>query len=150
RILADPSEQIDRFLAPLLAGLQESGDAKTYETEIEHALKRTSRLGPLVRHLRHRKIVEVGLARRALDRALELKDMPAVVECLYMAMEVPNAVPPKHEFFERALRYLNDIKEFRWLRFAWLLPDAKTFLASLSRDEAALFVPALVQIPKIE
>ena len=36
------------------------------------------------------------------------------------------------------------------MRFAWALPDAKAFFASLSRDEAALFVPALIHLPKIE
>jgi len=150
RLLADSSEQIDRFSAALLAGLQESGDAKIYEAEIERALTMPNRLGPLVRHLRNRKIADAGLARRALNRALELKDMPAVAECLYMAMEASDAVPPKPEFFEPALRYLNDIKEFRWVRFAWALPDAKIFFASLSKDEAGLFVPALTHPPKIE
>jgi len=67
-----------------------------------------------------------------------------------MAIEAPSAVPPKSEFFEPALKYLNDIKEFRWVYFAWALPDAKTFFASLSKDEAVLFVPALTNLSKIE
>lgn len=150
RLLADPSKKISRFAAALLAGLEESGDAKTYEAEIERGLELPSRLGSVVRHLRYRKIVDLGLVQRALNRALASNDMPAVVECLYMAMEAPNAVPPKREFFEHALKYLNDIQEFRWVRFAWALPDAKAFFASLSEKEAALFVPALTHIPKID
>jgi hypothetical protein len=150
RLLADPSERIEQFSAALLAGLQESGDGRIYEAEIERALAAPSRLASLVRHLRYRKIVDASLARRALDRALELRDVLAVVECLYMAMEAPNAVPPKRDFFELALKYLNDVKEFRWVRFAWALPDATAFFGSLSKDEAGLFVPTLTHLPRID
>ena len=150
RLLADTSGQIDRFSGALLAGLQESGDAKAYEAEIERGLKVPDRLASLVRHLRNRRIADPSLARRALDRALELDDIPALVECLNMAMEAPDTVPPKREFFEPTLKHLNTIGEFRWVRFAWALPDAKVFFSSLSKDEAALFVPALTRLPKIE
>lgn len=150
QVLADPSGQIDRFSTAVLAGLQESSDAKTYEAEIERALMMPNRLAPLVFHLRHRKLIDASLARRTLGRALELKNTPAVVECLYMAMEAPNAVPSKSEFFEPALKYLNGIKEFRWLYFAWALPGGKAFFESLSKEEAALFIPALIHIPRIE
>jgi hypothetical protein len=149
-LLADSLEELERFSAALLAGLQQSGDDKTYSAEIERALAIPSRLGPLVRHLRFRKVVDTHLAQRALDRALELKDASAVVECLYMAMEAPSAVPPKPDFFEPALKYLNEVKQFGWVRFAWALPDAKTFFASLSLAEASLFIPALMHVPKIE
>jgi hypothetical protein len=150
QLLADPSEKLGQFSAALLAGLQDSGDVKLYEAEIEQVLRMPSRLGPLVRHLRNRKIVDASLAQRALNQSLESKNTFAVIECLYMAMEIPSAVPPKNEFFELALNYLNEIKEFRWLRFAWGLPDAKAFFASLTMDEAALFIPALTHAPKIE
>ena len=150
RVLADPSEQIGRFSTAILAGLRESGDAKIYEAEIEHALMMPSRLAPLVFYLRRGKAGHTNLARRVLSRALELKDRFAIIECLYMAIETPNAVPPNGEFFEPALRYLNEVHEFRWLNFAWAIPDAKAFFNSLSKEEAALFIPALIDVARIE
>src|SRR5262249_48844469 len=126
-----------------------------YGEQIERVLKNGKYLVALARHMRH--AVRFGtapspdLAKRLLQRAIELQDDIAVMECLILGMEYQiEKSPSKEEFFETAINYLNGKKEFRWVRAVWLANESKSFFATLSRDQASLLMPAMVAVPKID
>jgi hypothetical protein len=151
RLLGQASDRVAGFLPAILAGLQQSGDSETYQDEVERVLRDGKHLVALARHLRFMKSPSVELAKRALERAMEVQHDVAVAECLIMAMEAkPENLPPKDEFFERAIGYLNGKHEYWWVRAAWMASEASSFFASLSKDQASLLMPAMVHAPKVE
>jgi hypothetical protein len=151
RLLSQASERVAGFLPAILAGLHESGDDKTYLDEVERVLLHGKYLAALARHLRFIKLPNLELAKRTLQRAMEVQHDVAVAECLIMAMEAePENVPPKEEFFEPAIGYLNRKHEYWWVRAAWMASEASSFFASLSKDQAGLLMPAMVHASKVE
>ena len=151
RLLGRASDKVFGFLPAILAGLQESGDGKTYQDEIERVLLAGKHLAALARHFRYMESPNVELAKRTLQRAMEVRHDVAVAECLIMAMEVRSEnLPPKEEFFEPAIGYLNRKHEYWWVRAAWMAREASSFFGSLSMDQASLLMPAMVHASKVE
>ncbi len=151
RLMLKASEKLGRFSAAIFAGLRESGNSKIYEEQIEHVVSKGATLGALARHFRILKVKNDAMAVRILYRAIELKQVATVVECLVWTMESrPEEVPAKQLFFEPAIRYLNDTKEFWWVHAPWIASDASPFFESLSREQSGLLAPALVHARKLD
>ncbi len=151
RLMSKASERLSRFSVGIFAGLKESGNTKIYEDQIERVITDGKALGALTRHLRILKAKNDALAECILQRAIELKQFGTIVECLIWAMEAkPEDVPTSERFFEPAIRYLNDYKEFWWVLAPWLASDASPFFAALSEDQSRLLVPALVSAHKVD
>jgi hypothetical protein len=149
QLLEVGSERVRGFLPAILGGLSESDNFQVYQAQVDHLLRQGKNLAALARHLRITKAQNPGLAGRTLARAIEANDVFAVMECLIIALEGGTHVPGKKDFFEPAIRFLNEKGEFRWLRAAWLL-EAKDFFSALTEYEAKLFLPALMHAPKID
>ncbi|KRR29542.1 hypothetical protein [Bradyrhizobium retamae] len=151
RLLGLASDKVAGFLAAILAGLHESGEDKIYQNEVERVLQRGKYLAALARHLRLSKSPNVELAKRTLQRSMEVQQDVAVAECLITAMEAkPEDVPSKEAFFEPAIEYLNRKHEYWWTRAAWLPDQASSFFASLLERQARLLMPAMIQVPKVD
>ena len=113
RLLGQASEKVAGFLAAILAGLHESGADGIYQSEVERTLQHGKYLVALARHLRFSRSSDIELAKRTLQRAMEVQHDVAVAECLIMAMATnPESLPPKQEFFEPAIEYLNRKHEY--------------------------------------
>ncbi|MBB4424516.1 hypothetical protein GGD66_003062 [Bradyrhizobium sp. CIR48] len=151
RLLQRGSAKVNRFLPAILAGLFESDDQSVYLDLVELILKGGDHLGAIARHLRLTRRARPELAIRTLLRAIETKNDVAVAECLMMAMDShPDGQPEGHRFFRPAIEYLNSREIYWWVQSAWMVGEASKFFASLSKEEIALFIPALVHAPKIE
>lgn len=151
RLMSRASERLGGFSAPIFAGLKESGNAEIYEQQLEHVVAEGTMLAALARHLRILKEKNDTLAERILQRAMELKQVGTVVECLIWAMEAKTEdVPVIEKFFEPAIRYLNDNKQFWWVLNPWLAADTSPLFASLSESQSRLLVPALVSAQRLD
>lgn len=151
RLLDRASDRVRAFFAPILAGLEASGDNEAYQSTIASMLRGGRSLAALARHLRFAKSSDAHLAERLLRRTIEVQDDLAVAECLIMAMDVPpENVPSKAKFFVPAISYLNEKNSFWWVQAAWIVDEASSFFSSLTWDETALFLPAMIHARKIE
>src|SRR5262249_47858427 len=130
--------------------LSESGDNNAYQDEIDRVLVEGKYLAALVRHLRLKNMPDVELAKRSLQRAIQVQQDVAVAECLIMAMEDKSKDLPKSELFEPAIEYLNIRQQYWWVRSAWFVRKASSFFASLSSDQLSLLMPAIVHAAKVD
>jgi hypothetical protein len=151
RLLSRASENLARFLPPILEGMNKSRDVATYNRQIAKILDDRKYLAALARHLRFSETINMDFKVRTLKYAIDSNQDLAVAECLLMSMIAkPELAPPKEEFFVQAIGYLNNKQIFWWVDDAWLVRECSAFFASLSEQQASLFLPALIHAQKIE
>lgn len=150
RLLEQGPEQVAKFLPAILNGLEKSNNQAIYDRQVRRLIASGKHLGAVARQLRLGDLARPAVAASVLKRAMDIGDNVAVMECLILAMEMPDRVSPTRDFYRPAIQYLNAKSEYRWIQFYWLTKEANPFFASLSDDEAQLLQPALVHASQID
>lgn len=152
RFLSRAPEQLFDFLPGLLNGLALSGRKDIYQKNLETQFRSGQNLSALARHVRYSEIESPDLARRILDRAIELSDAMAVTECLLLAMESfgGDKIQNNEAFLRDALVFLNEQKDARWARAAWFLQSATKFFDELTPDLLNLVLQGLGNVDTVD
>jgi ppGpp synthetase/RelA/SpoT-type nucleotidyltranferase len=152
RCFARGDENLSGFLPALLNGLQHASANEIYERNVETILSEGNNLSSLARHLRNGVAPNPTLAGRVLTRAISANDEMAVIESFVLVMERfgTGAIENEDEAFRRALRYLSERNDTRWVRGAWFQPTTGQFFAALSPENAKLLLDHLVLFPTFD
>jgi ppGpp synthetase/RelA/SpoT-type nucleotidyltranferase len=152
RLLIGASVKLRQFLAAFLAGFERSACTDIYNRTLERELQDGRNLAGIARHVRHSQGANAGVASHLLARSIEFADVPAVIECLIIAMERSGtaAITDSDAYLQLALRYLNEQKDVRWIQAAWFLKSTDPFYAGLSQPAIELMFQNLRFIRRID
>jgi hypothetical protein len=142
-LLAKDSDQLLRFLIPILRGLWESEKRNELlslvRKWVEQAQpKETSYLYASAKLFLSTKHVDVALLEQLLDKAIELKDAFVMRQVVSVAIAKSATDEFRDELkalFLRALSRLTDLGDANWVREIWFRTEAKAMVATLSSDE---------------
>jgi len=139
------------FLAAFLGGLFESASPDIYHRVLDREIVSGGHLWALVRHWRNAKPTAPEKIVRILNLAIEQNEPMAVGECLIFALENAGTelVPPVESFYRRALRYLTEIGDTKWINMAWYLPTISAAFRVLSEDDARILLNNMENAPRI-
>ncbi|WP_428382514.1 hypothetical protein [Nevskia ramosa] len=156
-LLIKNSDQLSRFLIPLLRGLWD-GDKReellpVIRERVQHAQPdQTSFLYSCAKLFLSTKHVDVELLCQLLDKAIELKDAFVVRQVASVAI-ARSADDEFHEqlkaLFLKTLRYLTELGDANWVREIWFRKEAKEIVAVLSPEERREILMNLRFLPQI-
>lgn len=152
RFFSRAPDQLLDFLPGLLNGLALSGRKDIYQKNLEKEFQSAKNLSGLARHLRYSVIESPDLARQLLDRAIEVSDAIAVIECFLLAVESygTDKIQNNQAFLRDALAFLNEQKDARWARAAWFLQSATKFFDELTPDLLNLVLQGLGNVDTVD
>lgn len=152
RLLNSAQNPLYQFLPAFLEGLERSSRQDIYERIIAGALDSARDLPGLARHLRSSNNPHPGLASRVLSKSIEAAAVPAVIECLAVAIERfgTSLIDDPDRFIQDALQFLNHRKDARWVQAAWFIKTADPFYDSLSDRATVLLLANLAFLHRIE
>jgi ppGpp synthetase/RelA/SpoT-type nucleotidyltranferase len=152
RLLRSAQDPIYQFLAAFLNGLERSNRHDIYERIISGALNSARDLPGLARHLHSSNVPHPGLASRVLSRSIHAAAVPAVIECLTLAIQRlgTDLIDDPDRYVQDALQFLNDRKDVRWVQAAWFIKTAGPFYDGLTGPATALLLANLTFLRRIE
>jgi hypothetical protein len=142
-LLIKSSDQLSRFLIPILRGLWDGEKRDELLPLIRGWVQqaqpdKTSFLYACAKLFLSTKDVDMELLRQLLDKAIELKD--ALVMRQIAAVAIARSVNDKfwgelEALFLRALSHLTELGDANWVREIWFRKEAKEMVAALSPEE---------------
>jgi ppGpp synthetase/RelA/SpoT-type nucleotidyltranferase len=151
RLIKDKDSPTLKFLAAILAGLNESGDTNKYNKVVKDLIKQKKHLPSLARHC-----IIVGrqakdTIQQVLKAGIEADDVIAVMEAIAFAVRNhdPQTLPLLEEIFVPAIEFLNAKSESRWVHSTWFMPEAKPFFENITASQADLVLKNLKTVSKI-
>ncbi len=152
RLLNAAPDPVHQFLAASLQGFERSNRRDIYERMLERELDDGSNLTGIARHLRYSTTLHPGAASRVLARSIETAAADAVIECLIIAVERfgTDLISNSDCYIQKALRFLNDRKDVRWVQAAWFLKTTDPYYDGLSTEATDLLLESLVSLRRIE
>ena len=157
-LLSKDSDQLSKFLIPILRGLWDSQKRDELLPLVtrwvqEARPEKTVFLYACVKLFLSTKDVDVELLGKLLDKATELKDAFVLrqVASVAIARSATNEVRRDLKtLFLRALSRLSELKDANWVREIWLQKEAKEMIAELMPEERREVLKNLYLLPQID
>jgi ppGpp synthetase/RelA/SpoT-type nucleotidyltranferase len=150
--LARANDDVLRFLAAFLNGLFESEKRDAFWRIVGEYIDEGRQLWAIARQWRISKPDRPGVVVRLLQKAVEVGDDAAVIECVGAAVanHQEEHQPTTETFFAPAIRYLTSKGDTRWVNEVWYQNQATTFFPELSHEHTDLVLANLVEAPRID
>lgn len=157
-LLAKDSEQLLKFLIPILRGVWESENRDELLPVVRQWVQQTrpdetSYLYASAKVFLSTKHVDIDLLEQVLDKAVELRDsfvMRQVASVAIARSADDEARGELKAIFLRALSHLTDFGDANWVREIWFRTEAKEMVAKLSPDEQRAVLKNLRFLPQID
>lgn len=157
-LLVKESEQLSRFLIPILRGLW---DGEKREELIPLMLKwiaearagETSFLYSCAKVFLSTKNVDVGILGKLLDKAIELRDAFVIRQVASVTVGRSAKEEERGELkamFLRALLSLTELGDAGWVREIWFRKEATEMVAEFSPEERGVVLKNLRLLPQID
>lgn len=157
-LLINDSDQLSKFLIPILRGLWDSEKRDELLPLIQRWVQgarqeETAFLYACAKLFLSTKHVDVEILGQLLDKATELKDAFVLrqVVSVAIARSVTDEIRGQLKvLFLRALSGLTELKDANWVRGIWLREEAKEIVAELSPEERREVLKNLRLLPQID
>jgi hypothetical protein len=159
RLLTEDTAEISRFLIPILRGLWDGPRQVAVREVIERWIKEAKadnehHLFASTKLFLSTKELDVGVLGQLLAKAIEIKDVATVRQCIAVAIvRFPTAgketTTLKRLLFQ-ALDVLTQEKDASWIYEAWFRGEARQLFADLDKDGLEHVLANLHVLPKIE
>jgi ppGpp synthetase/RelA/SpoT-type nucleotidyltranferase len=137
------------FLPAVLQGLNESNQATAALKLMERWIEQGQHLAAIARHLRLIKGAPEALMRKTGQKALDAKDVIAVIEVI-AAIVANKAFDLVDPVFMPGLRLLTEQNDTRWVSAIWFMPELSEFLTHLSEPQSETVLENLVLCARID
>jgi ppGpp synthetase/RelA/SpoT-type nucleotidyltranferase len=137
------------FLPAVLQGLNESNQAAAALKRMERWIEQGHHLAAIARQLRLTKGASADLMRRAGQKALDGKDVIAVIEVI-AAIVANKAFDLVDPVVMPGLRLLTEQNDTRWVSAIWFMPELSEFLTHLSESQSEIVLENLVLCARID
>jgi len=151
RFLEKASDDLCNFIVSFLEGLALSARRDIYNRILEGELEAAKNLTGVARHLRYSDVKKPEFATRVLQRAIEMDDSIAVIECFLFALVHygTEKVADANTFIRDALTFLNDRKNSHWVSGAWFQKNERKFYEELTPENTALILQNLGYVSEV-
>lgn len=157
-LLINESEQLSKFLIPILRGLWDGETRDRLVPLLREWVKKASPedtdfLYACAKLFLSTKDVDVDLLGQLLDKATELNDAFVLRQVASVAIARSATSGVRSELkalFLRALSFLTELKDANWIRDIWYRKEAKEIVAELSPDERREVMKNLRLLPQID
>lgn len=145
RLFKNATDDLHRFIPGFLNGLAVSGREDVYERELEAEFLSARNLAGLAKHVRYSPIHKPQFFDRLVTKSIEAEDSASVIECLLFSLEEygTNKFTDHDAVLCRALKYLNTMKDPRWVVDAWFLRNTAKCFEGMSEDSVAQILQSL-------
>ena len=147
------SERLTAFLGVMLSGLAE-GDCcqDQLEAKVSEWISEEKHLPELAHYMQFAKRFDPKLLTTVLDLGLKRKDDDVVIQVTSTLgkryADAPDGLV--ESVLLPAIRYFTEKRDARWVNLLWFLPDDRTPLLHLSREQIDMVLKNLVHLPEIE
>ena len=151
-LLREDSEQIERFMIPLLRGLWNGDYRDRVRTLIESWMSEGKYLYPCVRQFLDNDQFDVQLLMDLLDKAQQLDDLHTIEEFVPLLVSNFNGEDRSltDELFVPVMEALTNQGSAKWLFDTWYRPEMASFLESLDENQVELLLRNLLELDRVD
>jgi hypothetical protein len=152
RLIQKHAADVDSFLTPLLRGLAAGGSKEVAWKLIDGWLQESRYLRQIANSLVDSAIFSPELLARVLDKAIEAKNIRAIVAC--MSSAVSNFSTDQYRepinLFASAIFALTELNSSAWVFDLWFRPKIKDFLGALDEILVDSILTNLMTLEEID
>ena len=151
--LDELTDDIAAFLPVFLGGLWKSSRKNETQVLVDSWVTKRLHLNAIAKHYHVNDVpFDEKKFQQVLEAAIEVDNSVAVIEIVSSCFEKhdeSNSVPVL-DIFLRAIRFLTDKEDARWVRFVWFKEKKSNLFEALNNDQIEAILSSLVYYPSVE
>lgn len=137
------------FLPAVLGGLATSSKPSTASDVMEAWTAEGKHLAAIARHLRLTKNASPDLLRKVGERALDAKDLIAIIEII-AAVVANDQIDLVDSIIVPGIRHLTEVGDTRWVSAIWFMPNLQAFVSKLSEAQCEAILDNMTLCHRID